>query len=351
MAIDPVQLKLLLKEGEGLTVEFKERFSSHIDEDIIAFANSKGGLLLLGVRDDGSISGEKLTNDLKARINNIARNTKPSLSVTISKIENIVVIEIPEGNEKPYSCSSGYYRRLNGNTQKMNHDEIRIMFRKHDPFPFEERITKGFSFKDISKEKIKTFIEEANIQIGQTNIPDFLKSLNVVEGNFVKNAGLLFFAKDVGKFLPQSQTTLLAFKGIEKFNIYDRKDVRDDLLTQFNETISFIEKHLNIRSEIRGMNRHDIYEIPMEAIREAVVNALMHRDYAITGTQINVEIYDNRLEIINLGSLPEDLPPKAFGKFSIRRNELIADLFSDFTKWNESEWVLRKLDEPLLGLV
>lgn len=97
MAIDPTQLKLLLKEGDGLTVEFKERFSSRIDEDIVAFANSKGGLLLLGVRDDGSISGEKLTNDLKAGINNIARNTKPSLSVTISKIENVIVIQISEG--------------------------------------------------------------------------------------------------------------------------------------------------------------------------------------------------------------------------------------------------------------
>ena len=88
--------------------------------------------------------------------------------------------------------------------------------------------------------------------------------------------------------------TLLAFKGTQKLHIFDRRDVQDDLLTQFNEAVLFIQKHLNIRSEIRGVNRQDIYEIPLEAIREAVVNALMHRDYSVTGTQISIEIYDDR---------------------------------------------------------
>ena len=78
---------------------------------------------------------------------------------------------------------------------------------------------------------------------------------------------------------------------MDRFHIYDRRDVRDDLLTQFNEAISFLKKHLNVRSEIRGVNRKDIYEIPLAVLREAVVNALMHRDYSITGTQVSVEVY------------------------------------------------------------
>ena len=135
---------LLIREGEGLTIEFKERYSSRIDQDIVAFANTRGGTILLGVSDDGKIAGEKLTNDLKAKINDLARNCKPGISVQASQSGKVVVIEVPEGRVKPCSCSDGYFRRLNGTTQKMGHDEIQIMFRENDPVPFEERTVRGF---------------------------------------------------------------------------------------------------------------------------------------------------------------------------------------------------------------
>jgi len=325
--INPQKIKLLIREGEGLTVEFKEKYSSRIDEDIVAFSNTKGGILILGVRDDGSISGEKLTNDLKAKILSLARNCKPPIVPEIDKTDNLIIIEISEGSEKPYSCSSGYYRRLNGATQKMSHDEIRIMFRETDIIPFEEKIAKNASIENISRDKIREFVKEAGISIGRITPSDFLKSLNVSSESGITNAGILFFAKNVDNFIKQSQLTLLAFKGSEKMHIFDRQDIKDDLLTQFNQAIFFLKKHLNIRSEIKGVNREDIYEIPIDALREAVVNALMHRDYSITGSQVSIEVYDNRIEIINPGGLPEGLPRKAFGKISIRRNELISDMF------------------------
>ncbi|HCU24839.1 MAG TPA: hypothetical protein DF383_07465, partial [Deltaproteobacteria bacterium] len=252
---DAKRFRLYLREGEGLTVEFKEKFNSHIDEDLVAFANTKGGTLLLGVRDNGSVCGERLTNDLKSKINSIARNCKPSLSVEITQFDGVVVIEVPEGSEKPYSCGSGYYRRLNGNTQKMNHEEIRVMFRDSDVMSFEEKPVKRCTFAEISRTKILQFTQEAGIKIGKTSTQDFLQSLNASDDGKIKNVGILFFAKDVRKYLPQAQMTLLAFKGIEKFHIYDRRDIQDDLLTQLNEAISFLERHLNIRSEIRGVNR------------------------------------------------------------------------------------------------
>jgi ATP-dependent DNA helicase RecG len=125
----------------------------------------------------------------------------------------------------------------------------------------------------------------------------------------------------------RGQITLLAFKGINRLHIYDRRDVRDDLLTQFNEGVAFLKKHLNVRSEIRGVDREDIYEILLEVLREALVNALMHRDSSITGTQISVEVYDDRVEIVNPGGLPKGISLRDLGTVSIRRNELIADLF------------------------
>ena len=321
------QVRLLIREGEGLTVEFKERYTPRIDQDIVACANAKGGTILLGVRDDGTVGGERLTNDLKARINSLARNCKPTISVELAQVGQVVAVVVPEGTEKPYSCGSGYFRRLDGNTQKMSHDELRIMFVENDPLPFEVKTVRGFTFDDVSKTKIRAFTKEAGIRIGRTAVPDFLHSLKVADEMRVKNAGILFFAKDVYEHLHQAQMTLLAFKGTDRFHIYDRRDVRDDLLIQFNEAVAFLKKHLNIRSEIRGVNREDIYEIPLEVLREAVVNALMHRDYSITGTQVSVEVYDDRVEIVNPGGLPKGLSVRELGTVSIRRNELIADLF------------------------
>ena len=82
--LDIERAKLLIREGEGLTIELKERYTSRIDEDLVAFANAKGGTLLLGVRDDGIVVGERLTNDLKPKINSLARNCKPSVTTELS---------------------------------------------------------------------------------------------------------------------------------------------------------------------------------------------------------------------------------------------------------------------------
>jgi ATP-dependent DNA helicase RecG len=345
--LTPEQVKLLIREGEGLTVEFKEHYTSRVDEDIVAFANSRGGTLLLGVRDDGTIVGEHLSNDLKARINSLTRNCKPPITAELSRVGEVVVIVVPEGTEKPYSCGSGYYRRLDATTQKMSHDELRVMFAEHEPLPFEEKTVRGFSVDDISKQKILAFAKEAGIRIGSVAIPQFLRSLRVADEAGVKNAGILFFAKDVYEYLHQAQTTLLAFKGTERRHIYDRRDVRDDLLTQFNEAVDFLKKHLNVRSEIKGVNREDIYEIPLEVLREAVVNALMHRDYSITGTQISVEVYDDRVEIVNPGGLLKGLSVKDLGTLSIRRNELIADLFFRLHKVERIGMGIQKMKEAM----
>lgn len=135
------------------------------------------------------------------------------------------------------------------------------------------------------------------------------------------------FAGNINSVIPYSEIILLAFKGKDKRNIYDRKDVRDDLFTQLKESVAFLKKHLNIRSEIKEFDRKDIYEMPLDALREALVNAIVHRDYSMRGTSIYVEIYDDRVVIVNPGGLPSGITKANFGKESIRRNLIIADLF------------------------
>ncbi|MBL7073562.1 MAG: putative DNA binding domain-containing protein [Candidatus Omnitrophica bacterium] len=324
------RVKLLVKEGEGLSVEFKEKYTSKIDRDIVAFANTRGGVILLGVRDDGKIVGETLTNKLKSAINDLARNCEPSISVKkISKLDKIVVVEIDEGDEKPHSCGSGYFRRLDAVTQKMSQKEVRAIFKETNMVSFESLFSEDFTPADMSLAKIKIFLREARVsyRVNKANLISLLSSLGIFQKDRIKNAGVLMFASKVEKFIPHSEAILIACKGRDKRYIYDRKDVRDDLVAQLNEALMFVRKHLNVRSEIHGVNRRDIYEIPLKALREALVNALIHRDYNMQGTSIYVEVYDDRVVIVNPGGVPSGITKLNFGKESIRRNLVIADLF------------------------
>ncbi|MBN1687983.1 MAG: putative DNA binding domain-containing protein [Candidatus Omnitrophica bacterium] len=324
------ELKLLIAEGEGLTVEFKEKYTTRIDRDMVALANAKGGFIVLGVDDNGKIIGERLTNQMKADILSLARNCDPHINIPkISRVDGVVVIKVLEGDEKPYSCSSGYFRRLDAVTQKMVQKEVRGMFRETSDKLYEDLPSKECSLSGISIKKVRAFLEEAKtkFKVGRQNLGAFLSGIGVYKNGFVNNACVLMFAQDVARLMPHAEIICGAFKGINKTYIYDRKDVRSDLLTQLNETMAFIQRQLNIRSEIRGLNRIDIYELPLDALREALVNAIIHRDYSFKGSGINVDVYDDRVEIVNPGGLPQGLGQRDFGKLSVRRNLIIADLF------------------------
>ena len=144
------ELEILIKEGEGLTVEFKEKYSPRITEDIVGFANSKGGYILLGVNDKGEVVGNKISNAQKAEIVNVARNCSPSINVKTEQVGKVLVLSISEGEEQPYSCSGGYYKRLDGVTQKMSQKEIAGMFKTNANALFEKLTNNKAELKDIS---------------------------------------------------------------------------------------------------------------------------------------------------------------------------------------------------------
>jgi ATP-dependent DNA helicase RecG len=257
------------------------------------------------------------------------------------------VVEIEESKEKPHSCSNGFYRRLDAITQKMTQKEIKLLFKENEvKTPFEELIHSNASFDDISRNKIKAFLKAAKISITNFKPKNILESLRLSSGSSIKNAGVLFFDKDPRGKILQCQTFLVAFKGTNRVVIYDRVDVQNDLLTQFEEAIIFLKKHLNVRSEIKDVNRTDIYEIPIEALREAVANAIIHRDYSMYGTNITVEVHADRVVISNPGGIPKGVDIKSLiGGVSMRRNELIADIFARMDKVERMGSGLKRIGE------
>ena len=105
------ELNIILKEGEGYKIEFKEKVSN-IEKELVAFANSSGGRILLGVTDDGKIKGINVTNRLKSMIQDIANNCRPPIKISFESVGNVLVVNVKEGEDKPYECASGFYKRI-----------------------------------------------------------------------------------------------------------------------------------------------------------------------------------------------------------------------------------------------
>jgi len=161
---------------------------------------------------------------------------------------------------------------------------------------------------------------------------DILINLDVAQKQenkvLFKNSGILLFAKDVQKFVRESYFTCVRYKGSERVDVIDRFDIYGDLIAQVEEAIKFLKKNIRLAYKFVGQpSREEVYEYPLDAVREAIINAVMHRDYYNSSSNVYMHIYSDRIEIINPGGLFKGLKAAEFGKRSVRRNRLLADLF------------------------
>ena len=143
----------------------------------------------------------------------------------------------------------------------------------------------------------------------------------------LNNAGVLLLGHHTQHYLPQSIVTCVLYKGREKIHVLDRKDMAYDLITNVEEAMIFLKKHLKLKYEISSLQRNEILELPETALREALVNAVVHRNYFEKGANIMVEIFDDRVDITNPGGLPKGMTREELGKKSVTRNPLLAAMF------------------------
>ncbi|MEK6891888.1 MAG: RNA-binding domain-containing protein [Nanoarchaeota archaeon] len=322
--MDKEELSELIKTGEGLTLEFKENVSSHLGREICAFANSKGGRVILGVKDNGDILGIKITNSLKSQIQNFARNIDPAFSVGIDEVENVLIISVPEGKKKPYSVNGQFFLRIGANCQQLNRDEVREFFQKENLILFDNQQNTGFDIeKDFDEYKFKSFLRLAKIT-DNLNKKEILRNLFLLDGEYLKNAGVLFFCHRVTKFFMGATIACVLYQGTNKTNILDKKEFNADVLSNYDNALLYTISKLNTNYIIKR-ERTEKLELPEEALREAIINSTVHRDYFSTG-HIQIDIFLDRVEISNPGGLVKGLSKKDFGKVSLPRNPLIMDL-------------------------
>jgi len=143
----------------------------------------------------------------------------------------------------------------------------------------------------------------------------------------ITKAGILFFAKEPSKFIRHHEVTCVLYKGKNKEYILERKDFKANLSKCVEEAMVFFRRHLKNEYEIKELRRKELWDVPLTVLREAMLNAVIHRDYNEPGASILVDVYEDRIEISNPGSWPTSLDRSRFGKFSYRRNPVIADIF------------------------
>jgi len=325
------ELQELIAQGEGYYIEFKKDLNSDFKKELVAFANASGGRIILGVEDNGHVKGVQTTNAYRSEIQQHAHDCDPSVEIRVEEVGNVVVITVPEGKHKPYRSTNGFYLRVGPNSQKMGTDQIAEYVEKFGRIRFDERIRKDLDFNgSVDQELINKFIESAQIKNVFQNKTHILLSLGAVKQidntNYFTNAGVLFFTQDPTFLIPQAKITCVAYNGTEKVDILDRKDFSVDLITSIEMGLAFIRRHLNEATEIKGLKREDKLEIPLVALREALVNAVAHRDYIETGARIMIEVFSDRIIISNPGGLPPGLSADDFGKYSLSRNPIISDI-------------------------
>jgi ATP-dependent DNA helicase RecG len=317
------ELRHLIAQGEGQRLEFRRSLADLEDGvcTIAAFANAEGGTLLFGVRADGTVSGVTLgANTREQVVNTIVDNTDPPLYPQVEYLDvngrTVIAVTVAAGHDRPHLAYGRAYRRVGAVTAQLSRDEQRRLLLESRP-RFDDQ-SSGASLDDIDPARVRRFLEMA---IRRGRLPDLsadlpvtealrrLKVLRVVDDHLTPTmAGVLLFAREPQQFVPQSVVGLARFPGTTRgtTQIVDRADVEGDLAETIDRAEAFVRRNTRIASKIYHAQRLEITEYPYPAIREAIANAVIHRDYWQAGSRAQVAIYADRIEVESPGGL---LPP------------------------------------------
>ena len=324
------ELNSLIRQGEGTDLVFLERDSSSLPRSIAALANTNGGRILLDVSKGGEKIGYRELHHSQVLIQEIAATCDPRVNVRVDLVEGIHVVHVDQSELKPVRCSDGFFGRFGATTQKLKRSEIRDFFRNETPYRFDSAICSEFRYpEDFDKKKYDKWISLSRMWV-KSSVEDTLVDINVaepVDGKIMlRNAGVLFFAKDVRRFFPQAHVTCLLTKDSNKVDVVDRQEFSGGIVDDIESVMKFIERNTRKAYQMNGQTRKIIPEYPSGAVREAITNAVLHRDWFIEDANVVVEIYPDQIKVISPGGLMSRLKLNDFEGRSVRRNPLIADL-------------------------
>ena len=320
--MEAIDLLEIIARDEDSRHQFKANFTNaaSLASEMVAFSNSCGGQIFIGVTNDGQIAG--LSRQDIGRLNQLISNASSQMvrppinpiTENISLDEGIVlVVNIPSGLGKPYMDNNGITWVKNGADKRRvtSREEIQRMFQRAGLIHGDEAPANGMTSADINLEYFKIFFEkkyEESLDDFDVNLPQILENLNLAKDGTLNVAGALLFSDTPHRRLSAFIVKCVSFPGtdIHSTNYRDSEDIDGKLEDIFDKTMSFITRNIGRVQESQDVNSLGKLEIPKISIEELVTNALIHRDYFVSAP-IKIFIFDNRIEIISPGHLPNNL--------------------------------------------
>lgn len=340
--MDINQILKIIESGETQEVELKESLHSFQDFSklMCGFANTYGGVILIGVNNKKEIVGIKDNLDgIQQKLSSAAQAVSPPIfpSIETHKIKgkNIITIVIQQAIDSTFHSFQGViWVRIGSTLKKIEGNQIVDFLRGKQILCFDETISNAKS-EDLDINKIKEYlnIRKQSDYFKSHSTEDFLLSMKLAtkNGDFkIKNSALLFFAKDPISFNSQIEIKAVRFDGTEPVKIVAHELIQSDLIESIEKSLSFVKNNISKSIKIKAeAKREEKYQYPLDVIREAIVNAVAHRDY-FSKDSIQIYIFSDRIEITNPGSLPKGLPKELFGTLSVQRNPLTYRILRDY---------------------
>lgn len=318
----------VMRMYESETVELKGIYTPDLKKEIVAFANTNGGTIYIGVQDNGEITGLNNADFVMQQISNALRDgIRPDVSMFTSielaeeDNKNIIKLTVNQGTKKPYYLSdkglkpAGVYVRSGTTSPPASFDAIRMMIKMTDGDSFENNRS---LIQDLTFTSLKKEMEKRNLEFSQVQ----MKNLGILSSDDIfTNMGLL--VSDQCKH----SIKFAVFQGTDKLVFKDRKELTGSLFDQLTDAFKTIDFYNSTKATFHDLLRTDERDYPEDAVREALLNAVVHREYSFSGSTI-INLYSDRLEIISLGGLVSGMSLEAamLGA-SQPRNEKLASLF------------------------
>ena len=332
-----------IAQGEDSRTQFKRGpiGIAKLAAELVAFSNASGGSILFGVDDDGNVVGlgikdkKVLTDDISNAANdNVRPAIYPQTEYHTIRGKQILCVTVAEGALKPYSDKSGSYWTKSGPDKRRitSREELQRILQKAHLLYADETPVYGANAKDIDLYHFGEFLErnygisaESVLEPGKVDIPLMLRNLGFASGDQLTLAGLLLFGKNPQRYAPVNVVKCVAYYGNDMAgsNYRDSEDFRGTIRDMYRSTMQFILRNLRHEQAGQGFNSIGIPEIPEEALQELVANMFLHRDYFMSSPW-RVMVFDNRVELISPGSLPNHLTIEMIKSgVSVARNPLI----------------------------
>ncbi len=338
--MDSEELFERIEKKEDLHTEFKEYLPSNEDlaKEIVAFANTDGGQIIIGVSDEGEIVGVSNPDEVLRRVDDVAYNRcEPPITVLPETVKvgnrHVIVINVPKGDQRPYRTSSGFfYIRSANRVRRASREELLRLFQATESIFYDEIEIAKASFDDIDIDYFEEFMERFyGFRPEGDQIFNYLKNLKTITENRKPTlAGLLFFGINPQSYLPYVKITAAYIPG-EDISVppADKKDFEGKIPEMLEKLMQYLRIYLREEHRIKSLEPEVYPEIPEEAVREAIVNAVAHRDYTVRAP-IRVFIFRDKIEFHSPGKLPNSVTIESIkiGGAHVLRNPTIYNLLS-----------------------